>query len=247
MPFIIYDTTGLIFDKNVSTTIDNVDSDTIIYKPKYRSTDPKKPDINTNVQVWCNYNYLDVKTHDITIYANTGDVVYNKGYNKGYTKRFIDHIISKQPDVLICDDFLFPYEIINSPLTIKCNHSNYFTVNDVEHSFDFDYDRCDEYKKYADSKEDLCSDDEFAHSYKCSVRTDDLLISTLRKKVVKCINEYMSKNTPNTDKANYVNLNSTFTQFLSNANKAILEQLEIDYLHDNVYSYKDCNSCEPIS
>ena len=112
MSFVIYDTTKSIFDINVSTILDNIDDDVILYGRTQNLSYFK--DINL--------------AHDVTIYANDGDCVHIKElgiYGSRQNNRFIKHIRSKQPDVLICSDESKLPDSIKAPLVIRIGNNNF--------------------------------------------------------------------------------------------------------------------------
>jgi len=245
MAFVIYDTTGTIFSFNASTTIENVDDDTIIYKTKYKLVDGN-PCINNEVSTYIHFSNLDMRDiqHDVTVYVNTGDLVYcDDEYSKRYTKRYIEHIKSKQPDILICEGDLL-CDFVKAPLvidteTIKLNDFDHNChcekCCNCNHGYKYCRQKCENYKYSHPCNND---DGEILLSYKCSVKLHNLSSTKMKKIITDRINEYIRNSIPT------VKNTIPSTVFLSNEDKSKLYELEKRYLHDNIYSDIGCKYCK---
>ena len=237
MAFVIYDTTKLIFKYNVSTTSDNVDNDTIIHVKSQEH-------INHSY-----FNRLNLE-YNITIYANDGDLAFDgEEYTKECTKRFIDHIKSKQPDILICNVESPILKFIVAPMVIAISKGDSsYMINDKHIDIEFDNnchcDNCCNCKygsKYCIQKCErsiihpcYSADNEILRSGRCHAMLDNIRASTMSISIVEFINKYMAENTYTTKSL------SDSAVFLSDEQKKKLHELpdEYNYDGDRCISYK---------
>ncbi len=206
MSFVIYDTTGVIFNHNTSTVPENDEKNFYIHK---KIANYNYNDYPSNH--FCRIYFRDIDiSRDITIYATGGDLVYIKGkYVREYTKRFIDHIRSTQPDILICEKDSVLINLVTAPMIIEISkRANSFTANSEVINYEFDNrchcDKCCNCKNECVLK---CTKYKINHNCQpvdtikslsgcCNRGLDIVHKFRLIESVSKTINKYMAENSP---------------------------------------------------